>query len=148
MWGKQKADGVIEGWHGDGNSARTSIMYTLWKTQGILVRPWREDVRFGAVKTNGVVYLYVIADTPWSGTILFDKPRHKLNMHLPLDYPRINQFPEWFAAQAGARYEVRNAVSDEKQTRSGKELLDGIAVSVKPGEEMRLIVKTASSAKR
>ena len=26
MWAKQKADGVIEGWHGDGNSARTSIL--------------------------------------------------------------------------------------------------------------------------
>ena len=27
--------GVIEGWHGDGNFARTTIMYCLWKTQGV-----------------------------------------------------------------------------------------------------------------
>jgi len=27
MWGKQKESGIIEGWHGDGNFARTTIMY-------------------------------------------------------------------------------------------------------------------------
>ena len=34
MWAMQRPDGVIEGWHGDGNFARTTIMYCLWKTQG------------------------------------------------------------------------------------------------------------------
>ncbi len=51
MWhicARQREDGVIEGWHGDGNSARTAMMYALWKTQGASVRPWREDVRLGA----------------------------------------------------------------------------------------------------
>ena len=44
MWAKQQPDGVIEGWHGDGNFARTSLMYALWKSQGACVRPWRNDV--------------------------------------------------------------------------------------------------------
>lgn len=137
MWGKQKADGVIEGWHGDGNSARTSIMYTLWKTQGILVRPWREDVRFGAVKTNGVVYLYVIADKPWSGTILFDKPRHKLNMHLPLDYPRINQFPEWFTVEPEIQYELLNGASGKAIKRcTGQELIQGVPVKLEANKPL------------
>ena len=35
MWAIQKPDGIIEGWHGDGNFARTSLMYALWKTQGV-----------------------------------------------------------------------------------------------------------------
>jgi hypothetical protein len=43
---KWKESGIIEGWHGDGNFARTSIMYCLWKTQGITLQPWREDVFF------------------------------------------------------------------------------------------------------
>jgi hypothetical protein len=38
MWAKQKPDGVIEGWHGDGNFARTSLMYALMKTQGCRAR--------------------------------------------------------------------------------------------------------------
>ncbi|MBI5395292.1 MAG: hypothetical protein HZA91_08365 [Verrucomicrobia bacterium] len=141
MWGRQHPNGVIEGWHGDGNSARTSLMYALWKTQGITVQPWRADVRFGATRAGGNLCISIVADKPWEGRLIFDKQRHKLNMHLPLDYPRINMFPEWFTAQAGVRYEIRNAGSEEKQTRTGKELLDGLAVALKAGEEMRLIVK-------
>lgn len=49
MWDLQQPDGIIEGWHGDGNFARTSIMYGLWKTQGLTIRNWNEDVIFGAV---------------------------------------------------------------------------------------------------
>ena len=41
------------------------------------------------------------------------------------------------------RCELRDAASGEKQTRTGKELLDGVAVSLKAGEEVRLIVKGA-----
>ncbi|MBI5685567.1 MAG: hypothetical protein HZC54_10840 [Verrucomicrobia bacterium] len=142
MWGRQHPNGVIEGWHGDGNSARTSLMYALWKTQGITVEPWRADVRFGAARGGGNLCISVVADKPWEGRLIFDKQRHKLNMHLPLDYPRINQFPEWFTAQAGERYEVCNAASGEKQVRDGKELIEGISVSLKAGEELRLVVKT------
>lgn len=40
MWNIQKPDGMIEGWHGDGNFARTTIMYCLWKTQGLTASPW------------------------------------------------------------------------------------------------------------
>ncbi|MCX6897115.1 MAG: hypothetical protein NT105_00310 [Verrucomicrobia bacterium] len=147
MWGRQHPNGIIEGWHGDGNSARTSLMYALWKTQGITVQPWRADVRFGAAREGGSLCISVVADKPWEGRLIFDKQRHKLNMHLPLDYPRINMFPEWFTAQAGARYEVNNLATGEKRTRTGKELLGGIAVPLKAGEEVRLIVKTAANAK-
>lgn len=96
MWAKQKADGVIEGWHGDGNFARTSLMYALLKTQGCRLEPWREDLRIGAVCENGVLYLHLSAGKPWTGKLLFDRPRHRTVMNLPVDYPRINQFPEWF----------------------------------------------------
>ncbi|MGC9329289.1 MAG: hypothetical protein ACP5I1_16770, partial [Candidatus Hinthialibacter sp.] len=44
---KQRPDGIIEGWHGDGNFARTALMYALWKTQGVHILPWRADVAYG-----------------------------------------------------------------------------------------------------
>ncbi len=50
MWNLQQPDGIIEGWHGDGNFARTSVMYCLWKTQGLTIQNWRNDVIFGAVR--------------------------------------------------------------------------------------------------
>jgi hypothetical protein len=39
------------------------------------------------------------------GRVVLDKPRHKENMHLPLDYPRLTS-PEWFVAEPGAAYFV------------------------------------------
>ena len=39
MFGMQQPDGIVEGWHGDGNFARTALMYGLWKTQGARLSP-------------------------------------------------------------------------------------------------------------
>ena len=100
MWSGQKPDGIIEGWHGDGNSARTAIMYALWKTQGLTVQPWRDDRAFRCVREGDTLYVSIIAEQAFQGKLLFDKQRHKRQMHLPMDYPRINQFPEWFTTDA------------------------------------------------
>ncbi|MHC4996738.1 MAG: hypothetical protein ACYTGQ_16995, partial [Planctomycetota bacterium] len=53
MWSKQTPDGVVEGWYGDGNSARTAIMYALMKTQGVTAQPWDTQLRYGAVDHEG-----------------------------------------------------------------------------------------------
>ena len=37
----QQADGTIERWYGDGNWARTLLLYAMWKTQGCYVDGWR-----------------------------------------------------------------------------------------------------------
>jgi hypothetical protein len=141
MWTIQQTNGIIEGWHGDGNFARTSLMYALWKTQGVTVQPWRTDVRLGVVREGRTVFLSLVAGQPWQGRVVFDRPRHKLFMRLPLDYPRINQFPEWFTAQANARYAVRSAKSDAERQLTGSQLWDGIPVKLDGGRELRLQVK-------
>jgi len=146
MWAFQKSDGVIEGWHGDGNVARTTIMYALWRSQGVTVRPWRADVRAGAAGAGGAIRLSVAADEPWKGQLVFDRPRHRLNMHMPLDYPRINQFPEWFTVEAAARYAVRDFSSGSVKTVTGAELEAGLPVELKAGVELRLRVEPAGDA--
>lgn len=132
-------DGLIEGWHGDGNFARTSLMYALWKTQGVTVQPWRAGVRFGAVREGGAVFISVIADQPWEGRLIFDRPRHKLLMRLPLDYTRINQFPEWFTVQSNARYAVKMGPG-RTLGRTGAQLAKGIPLKLKPGEMLQIEV--------
>jgi hypothetical protein len=144
MWSVQRPDGVLEGWHGDGNSARTAIMYALWKTQGLTVEPWRAEVRFGAAQEGDVLSVSMVADQPWSGKLVFDKPRHKVQMHLPIDYPRINQFPEWFTPEAEKRYTVRDVATGKETVHSGAQLQQGIPVELKPGEELRLIVTSTA----
>jgi len=142
MWSIQKPDGIFEGWHGDGNVARTSLMYALWKTKGATVEPWRADVRFGAVRDAGTLYLCLMADQPWKGNLIFDRPRHKLLMHLPLDYTRINQFPEWFTVQADARYLLKLGFA-RPQRKSGAQLAEGIPVELKPGQTLLVEVRPA-----
>jgi hypothetical protein len=141
MWSIQKPDGIIEAWHGDGNFARTSLMYALWKTQGVTAQPWRSDLRFGAVRDAGTTYICVTADQPWQGRLVFDRPRHKLLMHLPLDYTRINQFPEWFTVEAGARYQVKFG-PDQPQTQTGAQLTEGIPLELKAKQTMLIEVRS------
>ena len=138
MWAKQRPDGVIEGWHGDGNFSRTSLMYALWKTQGCRVEPWRNDVRVGAVRDGDTLYVTVAADRPWTGRLRFDTPRHREIMKLPLDYPRINQFPEWFTVASDGAYQVE--VDGVTARRSAAELRAGLELDLKPGAERRLII--------
>jgi hypothetical protein len=138
LWNVQRADGIIEGWHGDGNFARTTIMYALWKTQGVTVQPWRKDLRVGAVRNGPALELFLAAGEPWEGKVIFDPPRHQTTMHLPLDYPRINQFPEWFTVADGRLYEVADRRrGDAAPTRHrGADLIKGVAVTLQPGKPL------------
>ncbi|MHC4645504.1 MAG: DUF6807 domain-containing protein [Planctomycetota bacterium] len=140
MWSKQQPDGVIEGWHGDGNFARTTIMYCLWKTKGITIRPWREDVVFGAVQEGDGLKITMVADKKWKGEILFDSPRHKTNMNMPLDWPRINQFPEWFTGDDDTLYLVRNMTSGSHEFQTGYQLRQGVCVELAPHRENHIVV--------
>ena len=144
MWNKQQPSGIIEGWHGDGNFARTTIMYCLWKTKGLTIQPWRKDVVFGAVLEDGVLKISMRADKDWDGKILFDSPRHQTNMKMPLDWPRINQFPEWFTVEAEKSYSLENLTEDLKTTYTGKQMQEGVTVHLPGGAEQHLLVQAES----
>ncbi|MBL9138569.1 MAG: hypothetical protein JNK85_22060 [Verrucomicrobiales bacterium] len=145
MWAKQQPDGIIEGWHGDGNFARTSLLYALWKTQGLTLEPWREDVRLGAVRSGNQVLISVLAEHPWSGHLVADRPRHRENLRLPLDYPRINQFPEWFTVEPSGSWILEGLPETASHIMDGRRLRRGIPLVLQPGRELRLILRPASS---
>jgi hypothetical protein len=141
MWNIQKSDGVIEGWHGDGNFARTTIMYCLWKTKGVTIQPWREDVIYGAIEDGNCLKIALRAEKSWQGKLIFDSPRHKTIMKLPLDWPRINQFPEWFTADASKTYTITDLSTGSKQTYTGQKLRDGVAIILQAVAEKHLLVE-------
>jgi hypothetical protein len=140
MFEIQRDDGVIEGWHGDGNFARTALMWALRKQQGVTLQPWRADLRLGALpRADGGLDLLLEGDFDWQGRLVFDQPRHHTVMQLPSDYPRINQFPEWFTVEAGTDHEVsRNGGLPE--TLAGQALLDGLPVHLRRGRALRFVV--------
>jgi hypothetical protein len=134
MWNYQKPDGIIEGWHGDGNFARTTIMYCLWKTQGIQPVQWNENLFLGATFNNNELKVAISCGSGWSGKIKFDSPRYKDKMHLPADYTRINQYQQWFTIYPGKKYTVTFEQTGIKEVFDSKDLIDGLPVSLKPGE--------------
>jgi hypothetical protein len=140
MWNKQQASGIIEGWHGDGNFARTTIMYCLWKTQGTYLQPWRKDLEIGAVQKDGMLYLTISAKENWKGKLMFDKKRFSEYMHLPLDWPRINQFPEYFTVEKDKKYRIIPAESQREMNVSGNDLNNGYNIKIKSGKTIELII--------
>jgi hypothetical protein len=139
---KQGEDGVIAGWHGDGNYARTVLMYALWKTQGCRVQPWRGDVSVGAVTSGNELLITVRSRWPWKGKLLFDQPRHRKYFGLPFDYPRLNQYPEWFTVDSEQSFELTSEGAVE--TVLGQELLDGISINLEGGFNLVSRIKVKS----
>ncbi|MBS3770918.1 MAG: hypothetical protein KGY69_11770 [Bacteroidales bacterium] len=142
---KWKDSGIIEGWHGDGNFARTTIMYCLWKTQGLTAKPWDESLQFGAVSDTNTLYISIRSGEAWNGELIFDYKRHKENMGLPLDYPRINQFPEWFTVDRDKKYQVTRVNENSTKTYEGEDLLDGLDLNLKGGDWYYLKIKRVAN---
>lgn len=132
--------GIIEGMHPDGNFARTSLMYALWKTQGIRIHPWRADVIFGAVEKEGVLMIYISANDSWKGRLMFDRARHSTDLNLPYNWPRINQFPEWYTVTDDMKYELVNINKKVKTRHLGMELKNGIEITVNGVEQYYLVL--------
>jgi hypothetical protein len=141
MWGMQEENGIIEGWHGDGNFARTTIMYNLWKSKGLYVHPWRADVRLGTEQKGDSLFVSLQADQAWSGNLYLDKKRHQANMNLPKDWPRINQFAEWIAIAPEDYYFVYDVDQGTRQDVPGKALIGGIAVECNTSKRFLIVKK-------
>lgn len=139
LWSFQKPDGIIEGWHGDGNFARTSLMYALWKTAGITVSDWQSDLNYGAVVDDKTLYLTLSTSKTWKGQLRFGKKWHQEYLKMPVDYPRINQFQEWYPIEPRANYQL--TVGNKSKTVSGEELLKGYSLEVLPYKTVQLKLK-------
>ncbi|MDP3001621.1 MAG: hypothetical protein Q8N38_00610, partial [Bacteroidales bacterium] len=140
MWGMQQESGIIGGAHPDGNFERTAIMYALWKTHGVHCSPWREDVKIGSELKDGKLYIAISSEKAWQGKLIFDYKRHKEILHLPIDYPRINQFPEWFTISSEKEYEFIDFYKKTKTQITGIELRNGIKLNIGMGEKYYIVV--------
>ncbi len=135
---RQRQDGIIEDWYGDGNYVRTALMYALMKSRGCWLENWREDIRLGAVDGDRGILVTLESEKPWRGLVHFDYPRHRAHFNMPVNYPRLNEFPEWFAVNSDRLYEV--SIGQEKQLFLGAELVRGLEVSVEPGKVITIRV--------
>jgi hypothetical protein len=137
----QRADGFVRRQYLDGNFVRTCLLYGLWKSAGARPVPWRADVSVGAHRAEDGLHVVVRADRAWKGTVVFDGPRHRETLRLPTDYPRLNEWPEWFAVDPTASHEVVDAASGASRTVTGAAMRAGLPVEVGDGGAVRWIVR-------
>lgn len=142
MWAFQQPDGTVNRHYHDGSFGRTTILFARLLSEGTRVEPWREDLCWGAVASGDAVRVVLRAQRPWSGRLIFDRERFREVLRLPLNYPRINELPEWYTVASAAAYEVS---VDGKASRSmrGAELAAGLALRLEPGRETGVLVRKA-----
>ncbi|MFW6163292.1 MAG: hypothetical protein ACODAJ_11035, partial [Planctomycetota bacterium] len=143
---KQRKNGIIEGWHGDGNYARTALMYALMKTAGARVEPWRPDLKLGAVVRDRKLYVQLTADKPWHGHLFFDYHRHAYHFGLPLNYPRLNEYPEWHPLEPRPKYDIVINGEPIQQPCPGEGLICGWRVAAGDGPTRFTITPTMPDA--
>ena len=144
LFSLQKPDGSVNKDYLDGNFIRSSLLYAFYKTCGAFLQPWREDVRIGAFNTGTGLYLHLETEQPWKGRVIFDSARHQ--QYRTVNYPRVNEWPEWFTADKGSVYVVSDVKKNTARTYTGGELLHGIDMSLDNHQECTLLVKKQSAA--
>ena len=128
---RQQPDGTIERWYGDGNWARTLLLYALYKTQGCYTNPWREGVSLGAHRAGDRLYVSLEAPDAWHGKLHFDFARHRRVMNFDRNYVRLNEWPEWYVVDENTLYRATDADGKER-ILLGSQLINGIPVTA-PG---------------
>jgi hypothetical protein len=124
----QQPDGTIERWYGDGNWARTLLLYAMWKTQGCFLDGWQEGVRLGAEREGERLLVSLEAPPGWRGRLRFDYARHRRELNFARNYVRLNEWPEWFTVDENALYRLTSSAGQEA-VRLGSELKTGIEVT-------------------
>jgi len=61
-------------------------------------------------------------------------------MHLPIDWTRINQFPEYFTVEKEKSYSIASENNRKEKVIDGALLREGYPVKVKKGETIKLLV--------
>lgn len=134
----QRSDGTVLERDLDGNFIRTALLYSAWLTRGARLAPWSPDVDLGAAVDGDCTVFALSSSADWDGRLVFDTPRSRLNMQMPIDYPRLNKWPEWLVVESDKAYQVTGALGSG--TALGSELAQGVALHLGQGESASLRV--------
>jgi hypothetical protein len=131
LYGYQHADGSVTDENIDGNFIRTVMLYGLSLTRGARLEPWSPTVALGAAVDGDCLRVHLHGEDVWRGTLMLDAPRHARNVGLPVDYPRLNQWPEWWTVDPVRRYAV-TMTDGTLIDLDGEHLATGLPVALAP----------------
>lgn len=141
LFAKQSPRGFVDATYLDGNYIRTLLLYAFLKTQGAFIAPWREDVLLGACPDGEKIYLHLETASAWSGSLIFDVPRHHEVLGMPVNYPRVNEWPEWFVIHERREYKITDVASRETKTVLGSELRQGMKLHLQSGTAVTMVIE-------
>ncbi len=133
LWGTMKLQA---------NGVRTVIMHALMHTQGLIARPWRQDLTLGAARNDSGALAVTMScgkSSAYNGKLCFDRPRYREFCRFAHDWPRMNTLPEWFTVDGRSTYQIEG-LGAAKQTVSGALLLDGLPIRLAAGQSVRFMV--------
>jgi hypothetical protein len=125
----------------ESNGVRTVLQHAMMHTRGTIARPWRQDLTLGASQSGDGLTVVMKADQPWSGKLVIDKPRHRLEMGFTKDWPRMNSMPEWFTVEPSQKYVVKDPTAGTETSHTGAQLHAGLSVTLQPGVEKLLLIR-------
>jgi hypothetical protein len=140
LFGFQHPDGSVEDNYLDGNFVRTSLLYGLALTHGVMPEPWRPDVLVGAEVDGACLEIAAGAEQPWDGRLRFDRPRYRENVGLPIDYPRLNEWPTGFVLDGAGSWQVLDRAANTTTTLTRDALNQGLPLHVDGGSMSSLRV--------
>ena len=117
---------------------RTALLYAAWQSRGVRLDPWRLDAMLGAAPDGECLTVLAASDRNWQGRLIFDTPRHRLHLGLPVNYPRLNEWPEWYAVEPGHQYSVDDPRGDLSGLYDGTALSQGLDLRLRAGAERSL----------
>jgi hypothetical protein len=132
LWGTYKLES---------NGVRTVIQHALMHTRGLIARPWQLDLDLGAAQTADGVVVSMTFASPYTGVLVVDEPRHRLEMGFTRDWPRMNTMPEWFTAEPAQNYVVEDLITGATQSFTGTQLHEGLPVTLEAGVETLLLIR-------
>ena len=147
LFGAQADDGRVEDRYLDGNFVRTALLYAAWQTGGTRLDPWSASATVGAARDGACLAVVISAGQDWQGRLVFDEPRHATHLLLPMNYPRLNAWPEWFVVEHGAWYQIEHMGTGAISLVSAADLRAGLPLGLAAGAEqqLRLCPGTASA---
>lgn len=141
MFAKQSPEGFTDAHYLDGNYIRTLLLFAFYKTQGTYIKPWREDILIGAFQNDNKLYLHIENDKEWNGKLFFDYPRHREVLNLPVNYPHVNEWSEWFVVEKDKEYKITDYNTKESKVYPGIMLRNGLDINLKNSSFIDLIIE-------
>ncbi len=117
-------------------------MYNLWKSKGTYLQPWTQEITLGAEMIGDTLYLAVHSPTAWEGQLFFDNARHSNEMNMPMDWPRINQFSEWYTIDPTGEYQLSDFQEGTSRKTGGVSFIEGIPFKLEANETKWLMVSS------